>query len=92
MAKIENCADHKKDILGISDMKQLAELIGDLHYETMFNLFRELTWKFDRDGKKDLNSGKINLGCKLMDARLKAFTLSEEIRECWQISKPFMKK
>lgn len=85
-----NCSQHKKEVAGISDMKVLAEMIGDLHYQTLHKLFTLLWLKFDLDAKNDLKNGKIKLGCKLMDVRLKVFSAAEEIKELWQISKPFM--
>lgn len=37
---MSDCKNHKKEVAGISDMKVLAEAIGDLHYEAL----AEVVW------------------------------------------------
>lgn len=89
---INNCSKHKKDIAGITDMKVLAEMIGDLHYETLTELLMHLFLKIGSDGRKDLHAGRIQLGCRLLNAEVKLCAAYLEIKEAWKISKPYMTK
>lgn len=57
---MSNCSQHKKEVAGISDMKVLAEMQGDLHYETMAQLFKELGDKLASDGLKDKYSHRLS--------------------------------
>ncbi len=89
---MDSCGKHIKSVAGVIDMKQLAEMIGDLHYEILGELVKQLWLKLDKDGHKDIQSGRIKLGCDLLEASTKAFLLYEEIQKVWEISKPFMSK
>ena len=89
---MNNCSQHQKEIAGITDMKVLAEMIGDLHYETLTELLEHLFLKIGSDGRKDLHAGRIKLGCKLLDAEVKLCMAFIEIKEAWNISKPYMTK
>lgn len=88
----DNCSHHKKDIAGITDMKQLAEMIGDLHYETLAELLFELQTKLHNDGMKDLKAGRFKLASKLHIASSHVYEASNQIESAWQISKPFMQQ
>jgi len=39
---LPDCSQHKKEVAGILDMKVLAEMIGDLHYETLAEFLNSL--------------------------------------------------
>lgn len=87
---MSDCSEHKKEIAGISDMKELANIIGDLHYESLAQLFKHLSQKFKQDSRKDWKGKRV-----LLSARLKATSINMkqsyiQIQEAWQISKPFM--
>ena len=56
-----NCSQHKKEVAGISDMKQLAEMIGDLHYETLAEFLNALAEKLHNDYVKDDEAGRTEL-------------------------------
>lgn len=86
------CSNHKKDISGIFDMKQLAEMIGDLHYESLAQLFKHLSQKLKQDSRKDWSSKKVQLSIRLKAASINTKQASNEITQAWQISKPFMTK
>ncbi len=86
-----NCSKHKKEILGCSDMKQLAEMVGDLHYETLAEFFDELALKIYKDSIKDEKSGKVSLANCLKDATKGITDAFLDISKAWEISKPFMK-
>lgn len=85
-----SCENHKKEIAGITDMKVLAEMIGDLHYETLMELFSDLTTKFKKDCISDADAGRGSLSNKLMRISKLFREVTIEAAEAWMISKPFM--
>lgn len=86
-----DCSQHKKEVAGISDMKVLAEMIGDLHYDSLFGLLENLYLKLESDANKDEGAGRSKLSSCLKNAASYLYLVSEEIREANEISKPFMK-
>lgn len=90
MSNKPNCSTHSKEVAGISDMKVLAEMISDLHYETLSHFLLHLSEKICKDGVKDLNNGRKKLFIALDSAQRKLFESSLLIRDAWKISKPFM--
>lgn len=86
----DDCSKHKKDLFGETDMKKVAERIGDLHYETLTDLLSKLSVKLYKDGLKDRNSSKEILGCVLADASNDVAAAASHIGKAWTISKPFM--
>lgn len=87
-----DCSNHKKDIAGITDMKELAELIGDLHYESLTFLFDHLQIKFWHDSNKDFNKGRTKLGNELYEMCVAMRQACAHSNQAWEISKPFMSK
>jgi hypothetical protein len=87
---MSDCSNHKKDIAGITDMKQLAEMIGDLHYEMLAEFLAKLNQKLWEDGLRDKKDGRINLAIKLHKAANFLGDAYNQIYDAWQISKPFM--
>lgn len=87
---MSDCSNHKKEVAGISDMKDLANRIGDLHYENLTELLRELSKKLKKDGRKDMGNGKIQLGNQLKETAIHLTRASHNMNNAWQISKPFM--
>lgn len=85
-----SCENHKKEVAGISDMKILAEMIGDLHYETLAELFKNMEAKFLKDYEKDNSVGRKELAMYLWDASIDAGCIYRYIQRAWQISKPFI--
>lgn len=90
-ALMSDCSQHKKEVAGISDMKLLAEMIGDLHYETLANLLHHLVLKFRKDGIRDIDADKLDLGDILLQSSGDCFSLAKKIQKAWKISKKFMK-
>jgi hypothetical protein len=84
------CSQHKKSVAGISDMKQLAEMIGDLHYESLAELLFRLNEKLLNDGGMDCMAGRTELGITLFTAADKVMEARIFISKAWGISKPFM--
>lgn len=85
-----NCKNHKKEIAGISDMRELATMIGDLHYETLRDFLVRLEVKLLIDSKKDALSKRVKLSDALLVASGKIAEAANYINKAWQISKPFM--
>ena len=85
-----NCSNHKRDIAGISDMKALAEMIGDLHYETLTELFLHLSRKIDSDAVKDNDAGREKIASALQYAGMSIFESALRLEKVWKISNPFM--
>lgn len=87
---MSNCSEHKKEVAGISNMKELANLIGDLHYETLSTLLYHLSDKMYHDGRKDFCAGRTNLSHFLFEAQLSLHRSHQHIEQAWKISQPFM--
>src|SRR5580765_1792808 len=88
--QMSNCSNHKKDVAGISDMKVLAEMIGDLHYGRLTELLYQLNAKLHNDGAKDMMAGRYHLAYALFEAADNCMEVKKAILKAWQISKPFM--
>lgn len=71
-------------------MKEVAEAIGDLHYETLFVLLREVSQKLKRDSRKDFSQKRVQLSGRLKAASTYIKNAYMAISEAWQISKPYM--
>jgi hypothetical protein len=89
---MSDCSKHKREIAGITDMKILGEMIGDLHYEALAELFHHLEDKLWKDGNKDFDAGRTKLGDNLIDASFGVQQAHYHIDRAWEISKPFMDK
>ena len=87
---MSNCSNHRKDILGQTDMKHLAEDIGNLHYECLANLLYHLDSKLKRDAALDLIAGRKKISLSLINAAHKISLACLCMREAWKISEPFM--
>ena len=85
-----SCQQHKKEVAGITDMKVLAEMISDLHYEQLNEFLKMLEVKLYIDGSNDIKKGRKKLGKALQKASNKIEDAAEFIRQAWEISKPFM--
>lgn len=85
-----DCSNHKRDVLGISDMAELANLIGDLHYETLSLLLDKLADKIYLDAAKDRADGRVLLSEVLELIASDIYSASIYSEKAWQICKPFM--
>lgn len=85
-----NCSRHPKDVAGITDMKQLAEMIGDLHYAILRDLLMELQVKLHNDAVNDIKKNKSRLGHLLQKASNWLLEAAVEIEKAWEISRHFM--
>lgn len=87
---MSNCSNHKKDLFGETDMKKVAEAIGDSHYKLLSLLLYHLREKLWKDGVKDAAEGRVKLGEHLMQASTRIAQARIYIEGAWKISKPFM--
>ncbi len=87
-----DCNQHKKEVCGITDMKVLAEMIGDLHYETLIEFFDKLSVKLHADAAKDRDKGRLLLAHSLDCLAGDMYNAKQVAEGLWQISKPFMKQ
>ena len=85
-----DCSKHKRDLFGETDMKVVAEMIGDLHYESLTELFHYLENKLWIDSQKDKANGKTDLSSFLVNACDGMGIAHQNMQKAWQISKPFM--
>lgn len=47
---MSDCSQHPKSLFGETDMKKVAEAIGDLHYKKLYALLKYLEVKLFIDG------------------------------------------
>src|SRR5262245_27445840 len=87
-----NCRQHLREVAGITDMKQLATIIGDLHYEVLAELLYEVNAKLHRDGGNDCIQGRTQLGLQLFSAADCMMEARNHISKAWAISKPYMEE
>lgn len=85
-----DCSQHPRDLFGHTDMKEVAEAIGDLHYETLTEFLFQLSNKFRVDAEKDNNAGRNKLAQSLHKAKAFIANACYEIITAANISKPFM--
>lgn len=84
--------EHKKVVEKYNgSLKELARDIGDLHYESLQELFHEISQKLLMDAVKDRQSDRPKLGKELSSAAANLEYGSQAIERAWEISKPFMK-
>lgn len=88
---MSDCSKHKKDVAEITDMKELAEMIGDLHYEALTTLLMHLSAKIKNDAKKDKEGERLQLARKLYRSGDHINSAFLSMYEAWKISEPFMK-
>lgn len=89
---MSDCSNHRGEVAGISDMKALAEMIGDLHYEALTALLFNLSDKIFADAQKDIEAKRDKLGYALISVSSSLYDSAARMNTAWEISKPFMKK
>jgi hypothetical protein len=87
---MSDCSKHKKEVGGISDMKVLAEAIGDLHYEAMAELFGHLSSKIFKDAEKDERAKRWALSGILYELNYTLNICHGLAERAWKLCKPFM--
>ena len=90
---MNDCKKHKRMIDGYKgDIEQLANDIGDLHYEELAKLLFALDRKLNRDSYQDSRNGRTKLAQSLTYAGHSIFNAARRIDEAWEISKPYMEE
>lgn len=87
---MSDCSNHKKEVAGITDMKVLAEMIGDLHYETLTEFIKQLALKMKIDSIQDEDNGRVKLGGSLYMCHYELINAWRWMDLSWKVSKPFM--
>lgn len=85
-----DCSKHTKQVAGISDMKTLAEAVGDLHYESLAEFLDKLSDKLFLDAAKDRADDRRQLANFLEAGANNLQFASIQIESAWEASKPFM--
>jgi hypothetical protein len=84
------CSTHAESVAGITDMKLLAEMVGDLHYEVLREFMIRLEVKLLIDSMNDAHGNRMKLSDALLVASGKIGEASHSINKAWNISSPFM--
>ena len=88
-----SCEKHKKTVEKYEGtLQELAEDIGDLHYEELTKFFHHLDIKIYSDGAKDYGRGRKKLSRQLTKVSTALANASANTREAWNISKPYMEE
>jgi hypothetical protein len=86
-----SCEKHKRIIEKYNGtLKELANDIGDLHYQELVTLFNDISIKLFFDGEKDKAAGRIKLGDALNLTSKKMLATAKKMKKVWDISKPYM--
>lgn len=83
--------NHPIEVPGHPDIKQLAELLGNLRYDVLRDLIGELADKILSDHYKDHSAKRFKLAEELYSAQLHLLLASNAIHLAWVISEPYMK-
>lgn len=90
LSRTSDCAAHPRKIAGVGNMRQLAQLVGNLHYKSFAEFLDKLTDKLFLDAAKDRAAGRKRLANALEHTANHLFNAHVESEEMWKISKPFM--
>jgi hypothetical protein len=71
---------------------ELAENIGDLFYDSLSGLLKELSAKISSDGQKDHNRGRTKLAKELFTCAEHLNSASKHISKAWDICTPYVDK
>jgi len=89
---MSNCSNHRKDVLGQNDMKHLAEDVGNLHYESLFQFLYHLSKKIEEDSIKDYQAERKKLASLLQYLGMSIYESSLRAEKVWKLVKPHMEK
>jgi hypothetical protein len=90
---MKDCSKHKKIVEKYDgSLQELAEDIGNLHYEELGKLFHQISQKIMLDGAKDRQRGRVKLAEELKSPAANLEYASQGMERAWQICKPYMKE
>lgn len=87
-----DCSRHSKQVGGFTDMKLLAEAVGDLNYETLKDFLEKFSRKLFIDAAKDRAESRTRLANYLDAAANNIHFAASQIGAAWDVCKPFMEK
>lgn len=85
-----DCSQHPKELFGEKDMKIVGEAIANMNYESLPQLFYNLSKKLERDAENDHKEGRENLADAIQYLQMSIFESALRAEKLWKISKPFM--
>ena len=87
------CQKHKRHIERYDgDMRELANDIGDLHYESLESFFHMLSEKIKEDSHKDKEGGREQLSKSLKELSLSIGESAYNTNRAYKICAPYMDK
>ncbi len=87
----KTCQQHKDRIEKYNgSLKELAEEVGNLKYDAFDEFLIHLVGKVKKDGDKDYEAGRKQLGSTLREASSFLHEAKRKIDEAWKISKKYM--
>lgn len=72
------------------NFEQLAEEIGDLRYDSLFEFLELLSKKIEQDSQKDKGRERTQLANSLQQAATALRDSAKHVKTAWQISEPYM--
>jgi hypothetical protein len=88
-----SCEKHKRNVEGFDgSLEDLAEKLGDLHYEALAEFLDYFSKKIERDAQADEDRGRMKLSGSLLMASDELMHAQIYINNAWKISKPYMDK
>lgn len=78
--------EHKDNIKGYDSIKKLADDIGDLRYDVLYDLFCALSMKLEKDSINDYMKGRYELSTKLKNLSNAIGRDSIKILDIWRNS------
>jgi hypothetical protein len=86
-----DCSKHKKEVEGYQgSLQELAEDLGDLHYESLAEFLGHLSEKLEKDSIADMKRNRMKLAGSLHHAADDIHSACIGIERAWKISKPYM--
>jgi hypothetical protein len=88
-----DCNKHKKVVEKYTgSLEELAEDIGNLHYESLRDFLLALSIKVYEDSKKDEKAGRTKLAHHLYETSSALVSATRKSEMAWKISEPYMKE
>jgi len=84
--------EHKKQIEYEGGLEKLVQDLGDLHYLSLQKFLELLSHKIMTDARADEDRQRPKLASALSRTGLGLKNASVDIKDAWEISKPYMKE
>ena len=83
---------HPINIKGYNEIEDCARAIADLRYDKLAQFLESLSNHLHKDGVKDGNAGRTQLGKALNESSYQMTCASDSMKEIWDLCEPHMKK